>query len=87
MVTALTLDGSAVGEATLTFVIVCHCNVVSDSAVVGALEDGARTLAEVCSRTGAGQQCGTCVFSVRRVLCEHVARELPPREEATLAAS
>ncbi len=67
--------------------IVCHCNVVSDSAVVGALDDGARTLAEVCSRTGAAQQCGSCVFSVRRVLCEHVARALPPREEAARAAS
>jgi bacterioferritin-associated ferredoxin len=67
-------------------VIVCHCNDVSDFTVVGALDDGARTLAEVCSRTGAAQQCGSCVFSVRRVLCEHVARELPPREAARAAS-
>ena len=52
-----------------------------------ALDDGARTLGDACRRTGAAQQCGTCVFSVRKVLCEHVARALPPRQEATLAAS
>jgi bacterioferritin-associated ferredoxin len=68
-------------------VIVCHCNVVSDRDLVDALDDGARTLGDACRRTGAAQQCGTCVFSVRKVLCEHVARALPPRQEATLAAS
>ncbi len=67
--------------------IVCHCNVVSDTDLVEALDAGARTLGDVCRRTGAAQQCGTCVFSVRKVVCEHVARELPPRQEATLAAS
>jgi bacterioferritin-associated ferredoxin len=86
-VTAHTLDGCAEGKATLTNVIVCHCNVVSDTALADALDEGARTLSDVCRRTGAAQQCGTCVFSVRKVLCDHVARGLPPREEATRAAS
>ena len=35
--------------------IVCHCQVVSDRAVAAAIADGARTLAEVCRATGAGQ--------------------------------
>jgi bacterioferritin-associated ferredoxin len=68
-------------------VIVCHCRVVSDADLVEALDNGARTLGDACRRTGAAQECGTCVFSVRKVLCEHVARGLPPRQEATLAAS
>ena len=85
--TALTLDLGGTGEANLTPVIVCHCNVVSDRDLADALEQGARTLGDACRRTGAAQQCGTCVFSVRKVLCEHVARGLPPRQEATLAAS
>lgn len=51
--------------------IFCHCAVVSDRQVAAAVDAGARTVAQVCRATGAGQQCGTCVFSVRRVLCEH----------------
>jgi NAD(P)H-nitrite reductase large subunit len=35
----------------------------------------------VCKATGAGQQCGTCIFSVRRVLCEHQA-QTPARRQA-----
>ena len=51
--------------------IFCHCAVVSDRDVAAAVEAGARTVAQVCKATGAGQQCGTCVFAVRRVVCEH----------------
>lgn len=53
--------------------IFCHCAVVGDRDVAAAVEAGARTVAQVCKATGAGQQCGSCVFSVRRVLCEHGA--------------
>ena len=81
------VDGGWLSEASLTFVIVCHCNVVSDADLVDAVDSGARTLGEACRRTGAAQDCGTCVFSVRKVICEHVTSSLPPREEATLAAS
>lgn len=51
--------------------IFCHCAVVSDREVARAVDAGARTVAQVCKATGAGQQCGSCVFSVRRVLCQH----------------
>lgn len=67
--------------------IVCHCNVVTSSDVVDAYEGGARTLSAVCRRTGAGQHCGTCVFSVRQALCEHVTQRPAVTEEATRAAS
>jgi bacterioferritin-associated ferredoxin len=51
--------------------IVCQCHVVSDRAVADAVDAGARTLAGVCRSTGAGRDCGSCVFSLKRVLCEH----------------
>ena len=66
--------------------IFCHCAVVSDRQVVEAVDAGARTVAQVCKATGAGQQCGTCVFAVRRVLCEHQGSQ-PVLTEVDSAAS
>jgi len=67
-------------------VIVCHCAVVGDRAVTAAVEAGARTVAQVCRATGAGQQCGSCVFAVRRVVCEHAGSQ-PVLTEVDSAAS
>ena len=53
--------------------IFCHCAVVSARAVATAVDAGARTVAQVCRATGAGRACGTCVFAVKRIICEHVA--------------
>ncbi len=56
--------------------IICHCAVVSDRLVIEAVDSGARTLAQVCRATDAGQDCGACVFNVRRVITEyHSAQE------------
>jgi bacterioferritin-associated ferredoxin len=52
-------------------VIVCHCKVVNDRAVTRAVEAGARTVSQVCDATGAGRGCGSCVFTLKRLLCEH----------------
>lgn len=60
--------------------IFCHCAVVGDREVAKAVDAGARTVAQVCKATGAGQQCGNCVFSVRRVVCQHVESSAPPLE-------
>jgi bacterioferritin-associated ferredoxin len=84
---AAPLDLEAAGEANLIFVIVCHCNVVTDGDIAAALDDGARTVAQICRRTGAAQQCGSCVFSVRQAVCDHVSRGIPQREEIVSAAS
>lgn len=67
--------------------IVCHCGVVNDEAVVDAIEAGATTLGGVCRSTGAGTGCGVCVFSIRRLLCEHAptTESIPP--EVQVAAS
>ena len=51
--------------------IVCHCKVVNDRAVTRASTTGARTVAQVCRATGAGRDCGSCVFTLKRLLCEH----------------
>ena len=48
--------------------IVCQCAVVSDGDVTAAVGSGCRTLRQVCAATGAGRDCGSCVFAVRRVL-------------------
>jgi bacterioferritin-associated ferredoxin len=34
------------------------------------VDSGARTLSQVCRITGAGRVCGSCVFSVKRLLNE-----------------
>jgi bacterioferritin-associated ferredoxin len=68
-------------------VIVCHCHVVNDAAVAAAVDAGARTLSEVCRATCAGRDCGACVFSVRRLVCEHVAPVATESAEPCHAAS
>ena len=66
--------------------IVCHCHVVNDRAVTEAIEDGARTVADLCRATGAGRNCGGCVFSLKRLLCEH-GNFASPLPEVQVAAS
>jgi bacterioferritin-associated ferredoxin len=68
-------------------VIVCHCEVVSDRDVATALREGARNLSEVCRQTGAGQNCGTCIFSVKQLVCQHEQVVPGPLVEVDLAAS
>ncbi|HWJ65083.1 MAG TPA: (2Fe-2S)-binding protein [Nocardioides sp.] len=55
--------------------IVCQCRVVTDRDVDAALADGARSVAAVCRSTGAAQDCGSCIFSVKALVCEHHERE------------
>jgi bacterioferritin-associated ferredoxin len=48
--------------------ILCHCHVVTDRAVTTAVLAGDRTLGRVCRSTGAGRDCGSCVFSVKQAM-------------------
>ncbi len=57
--------------------IVCHCRVVTDRAVADAVRAGARSLGSACKATGAGQDCGACVFSLKRLVCEHGSDLVP----------
>jgi bacterioferritin-associated ferredoxin len=56
--------------------IVCQCGVVTDRAVEAAVVAGARTVSAVCHATGAAQRCGTCVFTVKALICSHRERQL-----------
>lgn len=67
--------------------IVCHCAVVSSGDITDAVDRGARSVSEVCRRTGAAQNCGTCVFSVRQVVCQHGGVGATQDEETIRAAS
>lgn len=67
--------------------IVCHCEVVNDRAVAAAVQAGARTLAQVCNATGAGKNCGSCIFSLKRLLCESEVHQVSPLSEVDVAAS
>ena len=67
--------------------IVCHCQVVNDRTVTDSILAGARTLAGVCRATGAGKDCGGCVFSLKRLLCEHGPIGSPGLVEVDVAAS
>lgn len=66
--------------------IVCHCRVVSDRAIDAALADGARTVSAVCRATGAAQDCGSCIFTVKAQVCQH-AQEVQALLEVDGAAS
>lgn len=55
--------------------IVCQCRVVTDRDVDAALADGARTVAAVCRSTGAAQDCGSCIFSVKALVHQHHEQE------------
>ena len=61
--------------------IVCHCRVVTDRDVDVAIADGARTVSAVCRATGAAQDCGSCIITVKTLVCRH--RE---QEDTVLAA-
>ena len=58
--------------------IVCQCAVVSDGEVAAAARSGCRTLRDVCAATGAGRDCGACVFAVRGVLTRAVVAQTIP---------
>lgn len=67
--------------------IICHCAAVNDVAIARAYDAGARTTSQVCRSTGAGQDCGSCIFTVKRVVCQHEALAPEPTVEVEGAAS
>ena len=47
---------------------VCGCRAVTDREVHEAVQDGARSAAEVADRCGAGSRCGNCIDLVLAVV-------------------
>ena len=66
---------SRIGKAILSGVIVCQCKVVSDRQIDEAISAGARSVSAVCRATGAARDCGTCIFTVKALVCEHQSAE------------
>lgn len=52
--------------------IICHCERVSDRVICNTILSGASTCGEVADRCGAGERCGGCHESIRRLLDETV---------------
>lgn len=44
---------------------VCVCKAVSDTEVKAVISEGARTVAEVTARCGAGGDCGSCKGTIQ----------------------
>ena len=55
--------------------IVCQCRVVNDRAVAVAVSAGACSVAQVRRAAGAGRDCGSCVFALKALLCDHRLQE------------
>jgi bacterioferritin-associated ferredoxin len=56
-------------------VIVCQCKVVNDRQIDKAIAEGARSASAVCRATGAASDCGSCIFTVKAMVCNHQAEE------------
>ncbi|GAB95719.1 bacterioferritin-associated ferredoxin [Kineosphaera limosa] len=57
--------------------IVCQCRVVRDHDITAAMAAGATTLGRVCRETGAGTDCGSCVFGVRARIEDYYSQNVP----------
>jgi bacterioferritin-associated ferredoxin len=53
--------------------VVCHCERISHRKIAKAVRSGCSTVRTVCEQTGAGQGCGGCVPSVRKLIEEQLA--------------
>ena len=53
--------------------VVCYCMNVTNGMIKDAIDNGANTLEEVQSVTGAGTVCGSCLDNVRRLVEQFVA--------------
>lgn len=51
---------------------ICVCNAVSDKAILGAIDAGARSFSALMEELGVATACGSCESAVR----EHLARRL-----------
>jgi bacterioferritin-associated ferredoxin len=66
---------------------ICQCAAVTDTAIAQAVQAGAKTLAQACRLTGAGRDCGACVFSVKKLLSASSQVRAMAGQHAALAAT
>lgn len=53
--------------------VVCNCMNVTNGMIKNAIDNGANSLEEVQSVTGAGTVCGTCLDNVRRLVEQFIS--------------
>ena len=51
--------------------LVCSCNQVGEGNLMNKIEDGCKSLAELCQSTGAGLGCGSCKPEIQRIMKMH----------------
>lgn len=56
--------------------VVCNCMNVTSGMIKDAIDNGANTLEEVQSITGAGTVCGSCLDDVRRLVEQFIAERV-----------
>ena len=56
--------------------VVCNCLNVTNGMIKDAIDNGANTLEEVQSVTGAGTVCGSCLENVQRLVEQFVAERV-----------
>lgn len=54
--------------------IVCQCKAISTATIFSAVDAGAGSLGQVCRSTGAGTDCGCCVFALKDLVCDYQNR-------------
>jgi bacterioferritin-associated ferredoxin len=76
---ALTYLDKRSAEATRSIMIVCSCNVLSDTQVRSAIADAApRSAVHVHRCLGCSAQCGRCIRTIKRIMDEALAGACPP---------
>ena len=66
--------------------IVCVCNVLTESDVRAAIESGARDADAVYSHHGCERECGTCVCMIEEFLCAPCRAQAAPENAAVASA-
>ncbi|MDE6052767.1 MAG: (2Fe-2S)-binding protein [Lachnospiraceae bacterium] len=56
--------------------VVCNCMNVTSGMIKDAVDNGANTLEEIQSVTGAGTVCGSCLDNVQRLVAQFVAERV-----------
>jgi len=62
--------------------IVCICNVLTESDVRAAVENGARDADAVYSHHGCERECGTCACTIEEFLCGPRRADAAPEDAA-----
>ncbi len=63
--------------------IVCHCTGATDGSIAQVIVEGARSVAEIARRTGAGRCCAPCREEIAVLLEQHAGAASRPRPSNT----